>query len=100
MNTELKDLAIKQAAICSVFASHKRILILWALSGGESSVGEIAASIGSSLQNTSQHLSLMRNKNLVQTRREAQTIYYSIAEDETTLCPFLLEAGCRTRQLV
>lgn len=99
MDTELHDMAIKQAAICRIFANYKRILILWTLVEGEKSAGEIAYAIGSSPQNTSQHLSLMRHKNLLQARREAQTIFYSIIEDEISApCRLLIETGSRYLQ--
>jgi DNA-binding transcriptional ArsR family regulator len=55
------------------------------------SVGEIAEAIDSSIQNTSQHLSVMRRKNLLRNRRDGQTIYYSIADEDRFPCRSLLE---------
>ena len=99
MNVELQELADKQAAICHLFANPKRILILWTLVEGEKSVGEIAEALGSSLQNTSQHLTLMRNQHVLQARREAQTIFYSIVAKEVFPCRCLLEADRQPRSL-
>ncbi len=84
MDAESKVLAEKQGAICSVFAHPTRILILWTLAEGEKSVSEIAATVEASLQNTSQHLRLMKERGILGTRREAQTIYYRVVEGEST----------------
>ena len=46
------------------------------------SVGEIAEQIGVTLQNTSQHLRLMKDKGVVESRRDGQTIFYRIAANE------------------
>jgi ArsR family transcriptional regulator, virulence genes transcriptional regulator len=93
MDTHLLELAQKQAAQCRVFGNSRRLLILWLLSKEELSVNEIAARAGSSLQNVSQHLSLLRKFGVVTTRREGQTIFYQIADDECLLqCPALLRA--------
>ena len=62
---------------------HKdRLMVLCHLSSGEKSVGELARLLEIPQSPLSQHLARMRKENLVQTRREAQTIYYSIASDE------------------
>jgi ArsR family transcriptional regulator len=91
MDIEQKVLAESQAALCSVFANPKRIQILWTLVDQEKSVGEIASAVGASLQSTSQHLRLMREKGLLRARRDGQTIYYTIDENEETVkCPLLI----------
>lgn len=85
---EILALAERQAEICGVFGNANRVLILWALGEQEMSVGEIASAIDCSLQNTSQHLRLMKDKNILASRREGQTIYYRIKHNE-------LMEGCR-----
>ena len=85
---EILALAESQAEICGVFGNANRVLILWALGEREMSVGEIASAIGCSLQNTSQHLRLMKDKDILAFRREGQTIYYRIKQNE-------LMEGCR-----
>lgn len=87
-NGEILALAESQADICGVFGNANRVLILWALGEREMSVGEIASTIDCSLQNTSQHLRLMRDKGILTSRREGQTIYYRIKRNE-------LMEGCR-----
>jgi DNA-binding transcriptional ArsR family regulator len=45
-------------------------------------VSEIAATIGASLQNTSQHLHAMKTVGILTSRRDGQTIYYRLAKNE------------------
>lgn len=61
----------------SAVANPKRLLILKVLVGGEIAVGALAQKVGLSQSALSQHLSKLRAQNLVATRRDAQTIYYS-----------------------
>jgi len=62
---------------------HKdRLMVLCHLSAGERSVGELATLLDIPQSPLSQHLARMRKESLVKTRREAQTIYYSIASEE------------------
>jgi DNA-binding transcriptional ArsR family regulator len=82
MDEEILALAEHQADICGVFGNANRVLILWALGEREMSVGEIASAIDCSLQNTSQHLRLMKDKNMLTSRREGQTVFYRIEQSE------------------
>jgi DNA-binding transcriptional ArsR family regulator len=67
-------------------------MILWALAREEKAVTAIAQAIDASLQNTSQHLSLMKGAGILESRRDGQTIYYHIADDfEHGRCRLLLE---------
>lgn len=61
-------------------ANESRLLVLCALLDGEQSVGELNAHVDLSPSALSQHLAWLREGGLVQTRREAQTIYYSLAD--------------------
>ena len=91
------DIDLKQMARSATRASglmktlgHKdRLMILCHLADGEKSVGHIADLLEIPQSPLSQHLSRMRKEGLVETRREAQTIYYSLtAEYEKLLNPF------------
>jgi DNA-binding transcriptional ArsR family regulator len=57
-----------------------RLRILCRLVEGEHSVGALNADIPLSQSALSQHLALLREQGLVETRREAQTIFYSLAD--------------------
>jgi DNA-binding transcriptional ArsR family regulator len=71
-------LAEEQANFCRVFSNARRIQILWALMDRELSVGAVAEAVNSSVQNVSQHLSKMKEYNIVSSRRVGQTIYYRV----------------------
>jgi DNA-binding transcriptional ArsR family regulator len=97
MDFAVKQLAEKQAELCKLFGNVSRILILWSLSDRELPVGEIADEVGTSLQNISQHLSLLKEHGIVCARRDGQTIYYRISDDEWVRgCPVLLKAPRHT----
>lgn len=78
----MEEVAEQLADIFSVFSNAKRVLIFWTLDGVEKPVNEIARSIDASMQNTSQHLRLMKGKGILASRRNGQTIYYRIADSE------------------
>ncbi len=61
-------------------ANESRLMIMCVLSEGEVSVGELNQRIKLSQSALSQHLAVLRDQGLVQTRRESQTIYYRLAD--------------------
>ena len=69
-----------QAEFCKGMAHPKRIQILRILKGGEKTVSELARRTGIPQANMSQHLSLLRQFGLLNTRREGNSIYYSISD--------------------
>lgn len=76
MNKKLYEM---HAEMCRVFTSPKRLEILSLLRGKELSVGELVRGADIKQANISQHLSIMREKGIVKTRRVGVTIYYSLA---------------------
>lgn len=79
------DLAAMQAhagdaaQLLKALANERRLQILCLLADGERSVGEINELLDLSQSALSQHLAVLREECLVNTRREAQTIHYSLA---------------------
>jgi ArsR family transcriptional regulator, virulence genes transcriptional regulator len=73
------------AVVLGTMASPVRLLILCSLVEGEKPVHELVANSGITQGAVSQHLAKMRNLKLVATRREGQTIYYSLASKEVKL---------------
>ncbi len=61
-------------------ANVNRLMILCILCEGELSVTELNELVDISQSALSQHLAKLRDDNIVNTRRESQTIYYSIAD--------------------
>lgn len=72
--------ADEAAALLKALANGQRLRILCLLVGAERSVGELNDEVELSQSALSQHLARLREEGLVQTRREAQTIYYSLAD--------------------
>jgi DNA-binding transcriptional ArsR family regulator len=63
-----------------LLANENRLLVLCRLVvAGEMSVGDLAEAVDLSQSALSQHLAKMREDGLVVTRREAQTVFYRIA---------------------
>jgi len=67
------------ASVAKALGSGRRAEIVDVLTQGERSVEEIAAEIGQSVANTSQHLQQLLRAGLVSTRRDGTRIYYSLA---------------------
>lgn len=76
----LKQQSDKASALLKALANEKRLMIVSILSNGEKNVGELEEFVGLSQSALSQHLARLRRDNVVETRREAQTIYYSIKD--------------------
>ena len=74
-NLELFEL---QAELYQTMANAKRLAIVELLSHGEHSVGAIAEALDLSISAISQHLRNMKDKNVVVTRKEGQTVYYRL----------------------
>lgn len=83
MDLEILHEKSDQAAdLLSAMANSKRLLILCNLVKAEITVGDLAEKIGLSQSALSQHLSKLRALDLVSTRRDAQTIYYSCQNEK------------------
>ena len=72
--------AVSGAKVLKALGNQKRLEILYHLSDSELNVGELEKLVNLSQSALSQHLAVLRNENIVKTRREAQTIYYSIKD--------------------
>lgn len=81
----LKAKSDEAADFLSAMSNAKRLLILCNLVHGEMPVGRLADTVGLSQSALSQHLAKLRARKLVTTRRDAQTIYYSIASESVYL---------------
>ena len=75
----LEAKAEEVAATLAAMANPKRLVVMCTLLAGEKSVGELAEIVHLTPAALSQHLGKMRALRLVSTRRDGQTIYYSLA---------------------
>ena len=68
-----------QAEISKTLAHPLRLAILHCLKDGEKTVNELAQTVGASQSNVSQHLALMRQRQIVKTRKEGASIFYRVS---------------------
>jgi len=78
-----KELYILHADFCKFMANPKRIEILFLLGKKVMCVDEIASAMEVKVPNISQHLAVMREKGVVEVRRDGNKMYYSIANPKT-----------------
>jgi ArsR family transcriptional regulator len=69
-----------KADFFKVLAHPARIRILEILREGERSVGDLVPEVGIESSHLSQQLGIMRRANLVQSRKEGSTVYYSVGD--------------------
>ncbi len=77
-------------ALMKTLANENRLTVLCHLARGEKSVTELEHLIGIRQPNLSQQLARLRAEGLVQTRRDAKTIYYSLDSVEVVMVVQLL----------
>ena len=83
--------AADAAQLLKALGNEQRLLILCHLLDGELSVGELNQRVALSQSALSQHLALLRELGLVATRREAQTIRYSLPDGPVVRVMALLQ---------
>ncbi|WDR03903.1 metalloregulator ArsR/SmtB family transcription factor [Devosia algicola] len=81
---ELEPRAEEAALLLTAMANTKRLLILCNLLDGERSVSELSGLVALEQSPLSQHLGKLRALGLVRTRRDGQSIRYSLASDNVT----------------
>ncbi len=89
---EFERKAAQAASLLKLLANENRLLILCRLvKTREASVNELVDAVGLSQSALSQHLAKMRKEGLLATRREAQTVYYRIANPDAARLLSLLK---------
>lgn len=73
--------ADQASELLKALSNRHRLLIICQLVDGERSVGELADALDLRDSTVSQHLALLRRDGLVSARRDAQSIFYSIASE-------------------
>lgn len=78
---QFEDQAAEAVGLLKALANQPRLLVLCHLAEGqELAVGDLAGRVGLSQSALSQHLAKLREQNLVTTRKDAQTVYYSVCD--------------------
>lgn len=85
------------AQVCSGLADTNRILILYSLSKQSLNVSELSETLGITQPTTSRHLKVLRERGLVSAERNAQSIYYSLADPRIIQALDLLRAVLNER---
>ena len=95
---KMASAAQKASELMKTLGHRDRLMVLCHLISGEKSVGELASLLEIPQSPLSQHLARMRKESLVSTRREAQTIYYSITSGEAgRIVALLHELYCKVK---
>lgn len=90
--------AVAAAELLKALAHPARLLVMCRLVDGEASVGELQQQVGLSMSALSQHLAVLRELALVNTRRQSQTIFYSLADGPALgVMQALYDAYCAPR---
>ena len=74
------------AEMCQVFSHPKRLEAINVLRDGEMSVTELAQKLGLTIGNLSQHLSMMKERHILATRKEGNMVYYRILNPKLIHC--------------
>jgi len=80
--SELHEMATNACELLKAMSNKWRLMILCQLSEGEKTVGELQSLLGVGQSAVSQHLAILRRENIVDSRKDAQSIYYSLSGDQ------------------
>jgi DNA-binding transcriptional ArsR family regulator len=69
-----------KAEFFKALAHPARLVILEQLQAGERSVNELQAVLGLDQSSVSQQLAILRNRNIVEARKEGTTVYYRVCD--------------------
>lgn len=100
MTNSWSDKEIELTANCLKAVAHPlRLAILCLLADGERSVGDICLQLGTTQPNISQHLTQLQNQHLLKSHKEANFVYYRIADQRLReIIGMLQEIYCRGPQ--
>ena len=80
--SEMQTGAAKACRLMKVLSNPDRLLLLCQLSQGEKRVGELEEILGIAQPTLSQQLTVLRDEELVSTRREGKNIYYKLSSKQ------------------
>jgi ArsR family transcriptional regulator len=75
-----EEINLLHSRLCAGLADPKRILLLYALQNGEMNVSDLAQELHAAQPTISRHLKLLRERGLVNARRDGQSVFYSVAD--------------------
>lgn len=75
-----REIHLLHNRICHALADPKRLLLLYAVSGGPKRVNDLAEALDLPQSTASRHLGVLRERGLVQADRQGTAIYYSLSD--------------------
>lgn len=97
--TAMKQAAIQTSSLLKTLGNPDRLLLLCQLTQGEACVSDLEISVGIQQPTLSQQLTVLRNEELVTTRREGKRIYYAVADEKLlTLLNTLYQLYCPVQE--
>ena|SRR5665647_1071121 len=88
--------AAQACGLLKVLANPDRLMLLCRLTQGEHCVSELESVLGIQQPTLSKQLGVLREEQLVATRREGKQIFYSVASAEAmAILPVLYELFCK-----
>lgn len=98
MDIELiREIELLNQRVCKGLGDPKRVMILYALAQRPRYVSELAAELDTPQPTISRHLKVLRDCSLVTTHREANAVYYAVADDRIIQALDLMRAMLRDR---
>jgi ArsR family transcriptional regulator len=93
----VQEVEMLYSQVCQGLGDPKRLLILYALSRGPQYVSELAKELDVPQPTVSRHLKILRERGLVEARRESAIVYYTIADNRIIQALDLMRAMLRDR---
>lgn len=93
----MDDLLQLQAEVLRTLAHPRRLDIIHRLAQGPWDVGGLAAAIGISQPNASQHLAVLRNTGLVEAERVGREVRYRLVDPDVVVACGLMQAVLQRR---
>ena len=95
----MRRAAAQASALMKALANPDRLLLLCQLSQGEQSVVELERLLGIVQPTLSQQLGVLRDEELVSTRREGRQIFYSVASKQAlAVLQVLYQQYCKPKR--
>lgn len=95
----MDEITTLQAEVLKTLASARRLEILHRLADGPTEVGRLAAALGISQPNVSQHLAVMRSAGIVEAERDGREVRYRLSDPDVVVACDLMR-GVLERRLV
>lgn len=91
----MEQTATKVSDLLKLLSHRDRLMVLCHLAQGEMAAGELAQAVGSKAPAMSQHLATLRREGIIAARREGQSIFYRLINDDAAaIMSFLYERFC------